>query len=122
MFRTTSTGLFLATVLLAGAAHAEGKVIAKLESPLAKPMEFIAATAVWNCSGSLCASGEASGQVMDWDQCQDVARKVGRILSYTADEAHPMDAKHLAKCNAAVRSSGAMAAKAAASPDLPAMR
>ncbi|MHB8528824.1 MAG: CC_3452 family protein [Caulobacteraceae bacterium] len=84
---------------LAGSALADGRVIATLESPQAPRKDLIAANAVWNCADSTCVAQLAPDDSGTLDGCKELARKVGRLTAYK--EFKPLDAKTLAKCNAA---------------------
>jgi hypothetical protein len=81
----------------AGSALADGTVTATLENPVAKPIKFIAAHAVFNCEETTCIAGIAPDDASDANACMDVAKQVGRIVSYK--EFKPLDEKNLARCN-----------------------
>ncbi|MBV8594503.1 MAG: hypothetical protein JOZ27_09410 [Caulobacteraceae bacterium] len=100
------------TLGLAGAAFADGRVTATLESPAA-PAKLIAAHAVFNCAGTSCISGPAPDTAGTLDGCRELAHKVGRLTAY--GEFKPLDEKALAKCNtAAVSAPVGVAAQASA--------
>ena len=85
------------TLVCAGSALAAGMVTATLESPVAKPIKFIAAHAVFNCEETTCVAGLAPDDANDANACMDVAKRVGRIVSYK--EFKPLDERNLARCN-----------------------
>jgi len=96
---------------LANAALADGRVTATLEAPTSSA-KFIAAHAVWSCAGSSCVSGLAPDDAGTLDGCKSLAKKVGRLTSYS--EFKPLDDKAMAKCNAvAAAPAPAMTASAA---------
>jgi hypothetical protein len=86
----------------AGAAAAEGRISATLETPQAAQSKFIAAQAVWNCAGSGCVAAIAPENDEGVDGCQQLARHVGRVSAYVS-ETRSLDAKALARCNTAAR-------------------
>jgi len=89
----------LAAISLAGSVFAETSVTATLDSPQANRVKFIASDAVWNCSGATCVAAVAPDTSEGVSGCKGLARKIGHIVSYTAD-AKTLDSKGLASCNA----------------------
>ena len=90
----------LAAISLAGSALAEVTVTATLDSAQANQAKFIAADAVWNCSGATCVAAIAPDTAQGVSGCRDLAKKMGRISSY-ATESRTLDSKGLERCNAA---------------------
>ena len=88
-----------AVMSLAGSAFAETSVTATLDTPQATPAQFIAAGAVWNCSGATCATGVAPDDSGGLSGCKALAKKIGKISAYSSD-AKALDSKSLDKCNA----------------------
>ncbi len=82
-----------------GAAFADGRVTATLQTPQAQT-NFIAAHAVWDCAGASCVAGTAPDDTATVTGCKDLAKKVGRLSAY-ASEGKALDDKALAKCNTA---------------------
>jgi len=82
---------------MAGSALADGSVRATLESPVAGRAKLIAAHAVFNCEATTCLAAVAPDDANDAYACKDLAKHVGRVVSYA--EFRPLDDKALAKCN-----------------------
>jgi hypothetical protein len=98
--KTTLSMACAAFVLaMAGSAFADGTVKATLESPVTGHAKLIAAHAVFNCEGTTCTAAVAPEDADDAFACKDLAKQVGRIVSY--QEFKPLDGKALAKCNTA---------------------
>jgi hypothetical protein len=94
-----STACALFALAMAGSALADGSVKATLEAPVAGRAKLIAAHAVWNCEGTTCVAATAPDDANDAYACKDLAKQVGRIVSY--QEFKALDDKALAKCNTA---------------------
>ena len=90
----------LAAISLAGSAFAETSVTATLDAAQASRVKFIAADAVWDCSGATCVAAVAPDTAEGVSACKALAKKVGHISSYASDM-RSLDAKSLEKCNAA---------------------
>ena len=99
MKKTLSMACALFALAMAGSALADGSVKATLESPVTGHAKLIAAHAVFNCEGVTCVAAIAPEDADDAFACKDLAKHVGRIVSY--QEFKPLDDKGLAKCNAA---------------------
>src|SRR5947209_459810 len=97
---TFPTACAVFTLGMAGSAFADSDVTATLASPVSGHVKFIAAHAVFNCEGVTCAASNAPGDADDAYACQDVAKRVGRIVAYSASR--PLNEKALAKCNQVV--------------------
>jgi hypothetical protein len=89
-----------AAISFAGAAFADGRIVATLAAPQAGHAQLIAAHAVWDCQGDTCATANAPEDTASIGDCKDLAKQVGRINSYSA-QFKALDAKGLAKCNLA---------------------
>jgi hypothetical protein len=87
------------TLGLAGSALADGTVTVSLESPVSGHTKFIAAHAVFDCEGTTCVAALAPDDASDVYACKDVAKKVGRVVSYKEFKA--LDDKSISKCNLA---------------------
>jgi hypothetical protein len=87
------------TLGLAGSAFADGTVTVALESPVSGHMKFIAAHAVFNCEGTSCVASLAPDDANDVYACKDVAKQVGKVVSYK--EFKSLDDKAISKCNMA---------------------
>ena len=81
---------------MTSAAFADGRVVATLEQP--QSAKFIAAHSTWSCANGACVTGIAPDDAGTVEGCKDVAKKMGRVVSY-AEFNKPLDAKSLAKCN-----------------------
>ena len=100
----------LAAFSLAGAAFAETTVTATLDSAQASPAKFIAADAVWNCSGTTCVASIAPDTAAGVSGCKELAKKMGHVQSYST-EMRSLDAKALERCNIAVATPTATASR-----------
>src|SRR5438128_1029255 len=94
---TIATACAVFTLGMAGSAFADSEVTATLANPVPGHANFIAAHAVFNCEGVTCTAANAPEEAGDAYACQDVAKRVGRIVAYTASK--PLNEKALAKCN-----------------------
>jgi len=72
----------------------------KLEAPVPSAMKFMAAHAMWSCVASTCGSGGAPEESLSVSACKELAKKVGKIVSY-GDTTHKLSADELEKCNSA---------------------
>ena len=90
----------LAAISLAGSVFAETTVTATLDSAQASRVKFIAADAVWDCSGTTCVATVAPDSASGLSGCKDLAKKIGHIVSYST-EMRSLDAKALERCNIA---------------------
>ena len=95
--------------LVAAPAFAGEPVIAKLATPTAQPVKFIAGGAVFNCDGDVCAAQVTTTDTFSTATCKAVAGKVGPIASFTALRA--MDDTRLSACNAVAKAAGPQLAK-----------
>lgn len=103
--RTLAAACVALASLSATAAFAADPVSAKLSSPLAEPVKFIAGGAVFQCEGDTCLARATVTDTYSTDTCKQVAAKVGPIAAFVGRRT--LDDAHLAQCNAS-----AVAAKA----------
>ena len=82
---------------MAGSAFADGSITATLDAPVSGHQKLIAAHSVFNCEGVTCVAAIAPDESNGWDSCQDLAKQVGRVVSYKEFKA--LDDKSLTKCN-----------------------
>jgi hypothetical protein len=97
----------LATLSISTAAFASDPVTVKLTTPVAQPVKFIAAGAVFNCDGDTCIAQAATSETFSTAGCKQVAAKVGPVAAFTAYRT--MDEQRLTACNASAK--GAQVAK-----------
>jgi hypothetical protein len=100
----------LAAISLAGSVFAETTVTATLDSAQASRVKFIAADAVWDCSGTTCVATVAPDSASGLSGCKDLAKKIGHIVSYST-EMRSLDAKALERCNIAATTPTATASR-----------
>jgi len=100
----------LAAISLAGSALAEVTVTATLDSAQATRVKFVAAGAVWDCSGATCVATIAPDTAQGVSGCRDLAKSIGHISSY-ATETKTLDSKGLERCNAAALAPTATASR-----------
>jgi hypothetical protein len=84
--------------LAAGSALAADPVTAKLASPIAEKVKFIAGGAMFNCEGDTCVALAATSQTFATATCRTIADKVGVVASFEGRKA--LDEDRLADCNA----------------------
>jgi hypothetical protein len=94
-----ATACAIATLAMTGSAFAEG-VTATLANPVATPVKFIAAHAVFHCEGTTCVAPGAPDDAGDISSCRDLAKHVGRVATYKAYR--PLNDKAMDKCNAGI--------------------
>ncbi|HEY7900654.1 MAG TPA: hypothetical protein VIC25_05660 [Caulobacteraceae bacterium] len=90
----------LATFALAGSALAEVTVTATLDQAQPTRVKFIAADAVWDCSGNACVASIAPDTAQGVNACRELVRKVGAISAYGSDF-KTLNAGSLERCNTA---------------------
>jgi hypothetical protein len=73
-------------------------------------VKFIAADAVWDCSGTTCIATVAPDSASGVSGCKDLAKKIGHIVSYST-EMRSLDAKALERCNIAATTPTATASR-----------
>ena len=84
--------------LTAGAAFAEGAVVAKLQQPLAAKTKFIAGGAMFVCEADACVAAAPTSETFNLKVCKTIADKVGPITVFA--ERRALDEARLADCNA----------------------
>jgi hypothetical protein len=89
-----------ASLSLASQALADGRTTVTLETPVAKPIQFVADTGVWDCSGATCVASYTSDGTFGYTQCHAVAKEAGSRIVDFKDESHTLKADALDKCNA----------------------
>ena len=91
--------LALAGLLSLGATGAfADSFSATLASPVAKPVKFIAANALWTCEGSTCTTAVGTEDTLSASGCRDLTKTVGAVTTYSG--AASLSASELARCNA----------------------
>jgi hypothetical protein len=97
--------------LSAAPAFAAEPVTAKLQTPVAQPIKFIAGGAVFNCEADACVATAATSETFSSGTCKAVAAKVGPIAAFTSTKT--MDDARLGACNsvAVARGAGSQLAK-----------
>jgi hypothetical protein len=96
--------------LSAGAAFAAEPVTAKLQSPVAAPVKFIAGGAIFTCDADACTATATTSQTFATSTCKAIAAKVGPVSSFEGRKS--LEADRLADCN------GAALAKASTGAEL----
>lgn len=97
--------------LSAGAAFAAEPVTAKLQSPVAAPVKFIAGGAIFSCEADACVASATTSQTFATSTCKAVAAKVGPVAEFAGRKS--LEAARLADCNGAAlaKAGGAELAK-----------
>lgn len=88
------------TTLIAAPALAGEPVVAKLATPVAQPVKFIAGGAIFNCDGDACTALAPMSETFSTATCKTIAGKVGAVASFTSLKS--MDDARLSACNASV--------------------
>ena len=83
--------------LSAAPAFAAEPVIAKLQTPVAQPIKFIAGGAMFKCEADTCVASAATSETFSTGACKTVAAKVGALTAFTSTKA--MDETRLGACN-----------------------
>jgi hypothetical protein len=89
-----------ATIALsvAGAAFAETPMTAALNTPVAKPTEFIAGSTLWACAEKACVAKTAGTETDSWLECRKLVQQVGKVTGYVS-----LDDNKIAMCNAGAK-------------------
>ena len=91
--------LALAGLLSLGATAAfADSFSATLASPVAKPVKFIAASALWTCEGSTCTTSVGSEDTLSASGCRELTKNVGAVTTYAGSAS--LSASELTRCNA----------------------
>jgi hypothetical protein len=102
--RLSAIAVALAAFATAGAAGAAftNPVTVKLEKPLERAANnIVAAGVVWSCEGDTCTANLDRRRPMPRD-CGDVAREVGKVVSFTL-AGQDLDQAGLETCNRRAR-------------------
>lgn len=86
--------------LVAAPAFAGEPVTAKLASPVAQPVKFIAGGAIFNCEADACTASATTTETYSTSTCKTIAGKLGAVAAFTAGKA--FDDARLGACNASV--------------------
>lgn len=84
--------------LSAGSALAADAVTAKLTTPVAAKVKFIAGGAMFNCEADTCVAAAPTSSTYATTTCKIIADKVGPVVSFEGRKA--MDEGKLSDCNA----------------------
>ena len=80
----------------AGSAFADS-FSATLANPVAKPVKFIAASALWTCEGSTCTTAVGTEDTMSASGCRELSKNVGAVKAYGGSAS--LSAAELTRCN-----------------------
>ncbi len=86
----------LAAISHAGSVFAETTVTATLDSAQASRVKFIAADAVWDCSGTTCVATVAPDSASGLSGCKDLAKKIDHRSPIQDPKAASLDARKAA--------------------------
>ena len=84
--------------LVAAPAFAGDPVTAKLASPVAQPVKFIAGGAMFNCDGDACTASATTSETYSTATCKTIAGKLGTVAAFTSSRT--FDDARLGACNA----------------------
>ncbi|MBO9710972.1 MAG: hypothetical protein J7521_22440 [Caulobacter sp.] len=100
----------LSVSMFAGAAFADGRIAAALESPVAAKTKVVAGGAVFVCDGSECVASTAPSRALTTVACKTLAKEVGRVAAF-GGETKSLDADDITRCNASAKAAVQTAAK-----------
>ena len=83
---------------IVGAASAESTMTAALNTPVAKPLEFIAGSTLWACAEKACVAKTAGTETDSWLECRKLVQQVGKVTGYVS-----LDDNKIAMCNAGAK-------------------
>jgi hypothetical protein len=90
--------------LIATPALAAEPVVAKLQTPVAEKIRFIAGGAMFDCEADACVAAAPTADTSSTATCRAVAAKAGVVMAFTGRKA--LDAAKLAECNTAAKAAG----------------
>jgi len=83
------------------ASHTFAGTIATLEQPVAKPVQFVANGALWNCKDNTCVAGSVDDMYFGPAECRTIAKRAGVAVSeFKTSTDKTLQAKELDQCNA----------------------
>jgi hypothetical protein len=100
----------VATLSLASQALADGRTIATLQQPIAKPTEFVARGTIWHCAESTCVAGTTPDETFGAAQCHDVAKHAGPVTEFKNEYNKSLQPTALAQCNEGLAGKGQVTA------------
>jgi curli biogenesis system outer membrane secretion channel CsgG len=75
--------------------------VATLQQPVAKPVQFVANGALWNCKDSTCVAGSVDDMYFGASECHTVAKHAGVAVSdFKTSTDRTLQTKDLDQCNA----------------------
>jgi len=95
---------------LASHALADGRTVATLQQPVAKPSEFVARGAIWHCADTTCVAGSTPDETFGASQCRDVAKHAGPVTEFKNEYNKSLQPAALDQCNAGLLPKGAVTA------------
>ncbi|HEY1751471.1 MAG TPA: hypothetical protein VGG29_09410 [Caulobacteraceae bacterium] len=91
-----------ASLSLASHALADGRTVATLQQPLAKPTQFIVNNAVWDCSGTTCVADNGHDMYFGPGECHSIAKKAGVAVADFKSTEKTLQPASLDQCNQGV--------------------
>lgn len=83
------------------ATHSIAGTVATLQQPVAKPVQFVANGALWNCKDNTCVAGSVDDMYFGPGECHTVAKHAGVAVSdFKTTSARTLETKDLDQCNA----------------------
>ena len=96
--RTLAAVSALSVAMFAGAALADVRVAAALETPVSAKTKIVAGGAVFVCDGAECVAASAPTRAITAASCKALVREVGRVSAF-GGEAKSLDTDDLDRCN-----------------------
>lgn len=83
------------------ASHALAGTVVTLQQPVAKPVQFVANGALWNCEGNTCVAGSVDDMYFGPSECRTVAKHAGvAVADSKTSTGRVLKAAELDQCNA----------------------
>jgi hypothetical protein len=92
-----------AALSVATNALADGPAVATLQQPVAKPIQFVSNSAIWDCEGSTCTAANAQEMYFGASECHEVAKHAGAVSGFK-DSSKTLQQASLDRCNAGLSS------------------
>jgi hypothetical protein len=94
-----ATACLAVSLGLATHALADGRTVATLQQPVAKPTQFVVNNAIWDCEQSSCVADNAHDMYFGASECHDVAKHAGAAVAEFKSDAKTLQPTSLDRCN-----------------------
>jgi hypothetical protein len=93
----------VAALSVATDALADGPTVATLQQPVAKRLQFVSNSAIWDCEGTSCTAANAQDMYFGASECHDIAKHAGLVSEFKSDS-KTLPQASLDRCNAGLSS------------------